>query len=201
MSPIPLGILSGAAGGFAPGLYLLGTSALQALPYFYGPDGWSQVTADLSLYAGSNARLVLKYTASDDPYFDGDVQVDAIDFGGNYFNFDDGIPFETSQFGEADYSTVSWLTAGTGSRFDTGTWNISSATWSNQTGRFQGFDGPLFAYAETNSDYTNEVNPGHNFWLRSPAVALTSNSLSFFVALDNEEGYDFTISYYIEVVA
>jgi hypothetical protein len=188
-------IVTGGGGG---GNYELGLS-----PSLFTISGtnnaWTQQTVDISAYAGATARLVFRYQNGDG--FEGDIQLDAISFDGNFYTFELSNTTEGFETSTADdsptYAGVTWATVANQSNVD-GYWQVDTGgTPSNNTGRTDAADGNYYIYAETSAP-ANVL--GYNFWLRSPEVTLSgSPTLTFFEARNG--GNIGTLDVHLDVIS
>jgi hypothetical protein len=133
-------------------------------------DAWTPHTIDISGYAGATGYLVFHYVngTTGGSSWQGDIQLDSIDFDGNLFSFENtGEAFQTSSAGESTYGSVAWSNVIVNTASNTLSWQADNGgTGSTGTGRTDASDGAWYVYAETSSPATF----GSHFWLRSPQI-------------------------------
>ena len=160
---------------------------------------WTQRSVDLTDYAGHEVRLVWRVViGTTGNVYENDVQLDTISVDGNSYNFDSTTEsFETTTNGsDSTYSTASFSALGTGTTAEQ--WNRNTgATASGGTGSLTAQSGSYYVYTETSSPVVN----GDVFWLRSPAITLSSSpgSCTFYEGRD-VTGATTTLDFYVDVV-
>jgi len=158
--------------------YELGLSATLITVPAQNSAVWSLRSVDISQYMGASARLVIRYLSGSS--YRGDIQFDDFNVGGNTFDPEVGTnSFERNNTTSApsDYASVGWtalLKATTSGYFN----RDASGTGSGSTGLTSGHTGIYYYYAETSSS----GYPYKYFWLRSPIVTITADTLSFWSA-------------------
>jgi hypothetical protein len=155
---------------------------------------WTQRTADISDYIGTTARLVVLYQSGSN--FRGDAQLDTFNIGGTTYNpTSNGITINGSSIQTSsgspspgadlddittEYNSVSWNNVGTNTSLY-GRWiRDSGGTPSSSTGNTSGNSGSFYLYAETS--VSGQGYPSKWFWLRTPEVTLTTDTLSLYTA-------------------
>jgi len=138
---------------------------------------WIQVSENIGRYIGLTGRMVIKGTHGNS--FRGDIQIDDINFGGTTYDPNSGLngfQRNSSIASINDYEDVVWENLTYGS--SNGKWNWDyNGTNTSGTGNFAGNTGQFYYYMETSSTLNGGI-----FWLRSPEITITENSLSLFKA-------------------
>jgi hypothetical protein len=152
---------------------------------------WTLRSADIGDYIGRKARLVVYHASG--PAYDGDIQLDDFNIGGNTFDPESGTHyFETNKNQDntqnvstsdpsSAYAAVEWKNLETGSsNADTHAgrfWRDSGGTPSGSTGNTTGYTGNYYYYCENSS-----AGSSNDVWLRSRIVTVDSSTLSFYTA-------------------
>lgn len=152
---------------------------------------WTQRTADISDYIGQNVRLVVLYQSG--TTYQGDIQLDDFNIGGNTFDPQNGkngfqtqTVIDNSQLSnvnsiQSDYNAVSWqdiLSEGSDHQASSGFFlRDSGGTPSGGTGNTAGNTGSYYFFAETSYDGSS-----NDIWLRSPEVTVNNSTLSVYTA-------------------
>ena len=152
---------------------------------------WTQRTADMSDYTGQSVRLVVLYQSG--TTYQGDIQLDDFNIGGNTFDPQNGkngfqtqTVIDNSQLSnvnsiQSDYNAVSWqdiLSEGSDHQASSGFFlRDSGGTPSGGTGNTAGNTGSYYFFAETSYDGSS-----NDIWLRSPEVTVNNSTLSVYTA-------------------
>lgn len=152
---------------------------------------WTQRTADISDYIGQNVRLVVLYQSG--TTYQGDIQLDDFNIGGNTFDPQNGkngfqtqTVIDNSKLSnvnsiQSDYDAVSWqdiLSEGSDHQASSGFFlRDSGGTPSGGTGNTAGNTGSYYFFAETSYDGSS-----NDIWLRSPEVTVDNSTLSVYTA-------------------
>ncbi len=175
--------LSGSAAGDAPagggGTYLLRT-------LLGSTAAWESITDDISTYvsAGSNVRIAFQYKSG--ASYTGDVQIDSVQIPNDFIhNFDgsaESYEVATATSSDVPYDSVAaWSPIAT-SGSTTGIFNRDSGgTPSGNTGLTTASSGSWYIYAETSA--TGIGYPNMYFWVRTPAITLSTNATSLVYAV------------------
>lgn len=154
---------------------------------------WTLRSANIADYIGKKARLVIYHASG--PAYDGDIQLDDFNIGGNVFDpevgdngFETNLYIDNTQLTtytapvvQQAYNSVNWRgILPEGSNHETSSGFVvrdSAGTPSGNTGNTSGNTGSYYYFVENSYDGSN-----NDVWLRSPEVTVTDSTFSFYSA-------------------
>jgi len=162
-------------------------------------NAWSQRTVDVSGYAGATVRPVFRYLNGSS--FRGDIQLDQIVIGGTTSSFESSAESYESSISSSNtsiYSNVAWKSISLSGGIN-GEWQRDSGgTSSSSTGRTDAAAGSFYIYAETSG---SSISNNAYFWLRGPAVTLSSSN-PVFTYYEARYGINIgTLDVYLDVIS